>query len=246
MISFSFSDLIMLVSVLFKGKSMYQNRNIIEQSKLKEFEIEYPKSTSINTSSNNNYKHSFYVFPAVSFKGDFGENPEVFLIYSQNDENIKFDTEQVLSSNNVIINKLEKKWFQKDRYRYELQNQISYYSNDDSQYDIRPFIILIIGSNSLGLACMTLINKSFYTRIPSDYGVGMVPFIGVEPYTPNARIDIWPNGFDLLKPLVEPETRKEFRLKDEDIKDILKLKEYIIEVMANPSNKKAYSSEYLG
>lgn len=242
----SVSDFLSLVSEFVKRSSEFQNRNIIEQSKLKEFEIVYPKSTSINTISNNNYKHSFYVFPAVSFKGNFGENPEVFLIYSQNDENIKFDTEQALSSNNVVINKLEKKWFQKDRYRYELQNQISYYSNNDLQYDIRPFIILIIGSNSLGLACITLINKSFYTRISSDYGVGTVPFMGVEPYIPNARIDVWPNGFDLLKPLVEPETRKEFRLKGEDFNGILELKEYIIKVMANPSNKKAYSSEYLG
>ena len=92
----------------------------------------------------------------------------------------------------------------------ELKKRLNYYSNSESEYDIRPFIIVVFGEDSLGFATITLINKSSSTANSNGFIGGTMPGTGVSPFQPQARKLVWPTGKDLLRTLKEPQTGRFF------------------------------------
>lgn len=223
-----------------------QNWNILKKSQINNLQFVPPMSSSIEMTSTSEYKYGFHVFQSLSFHGQFGLDPDVFLIYSKDDSKISFDSQnQALYGESLSVNKLEKVGFSKDKYEYRLSKQMCYYSDNDSEYDVRPFIIVIIGEKSMGLATITVINKSFSKRISNNVVVSRLPFSGQTPFIPQARKLIWPNGKDLMKKLHEPQTGRVFILDKEDVDVVLELKRYFID-MLSPKEKGAYSERYLG
>ena len=223
-----------------------QNSNILNKSQIIDLQFVPPKFSSIEMTSTSKYKYGFYVFQSVSFQGRFGSDPDVFLIYSEDDSKISFDPEkQALYGDSLSVNKLEKVGLSKDKYEYRLSKQMCYYSDNNSEYDIRPFIIVIMSQESIGLATLTVINKAFSERISRFAVASRLPFSGQKPFIPQARKLIWPDGKDLLKKMREPQTGRVFYLEKEDIDAVIELKRYFIEMLSS-KNRNAYSAKYLG
>lgn len=227
-------------------KNKINDRIIISKSNISNLQFVPPESSTLEMVASSAYKYSFYVFHSISFEGDFGNNPDVFLVYSEDDSEIKFDrTEQALMGDKISVNKLNKIKIINNKYQYKLKEQMSYYSNEDSEYDTRPFIILVIGEKSIGLATIILINKAFAKRVSSDCVSGTIPFSGINPFLPFARKISWPMPYDLKKPLTIEKLNKTFHLKDEYVNSIEELKKSIIKNFLNPKKQRAYNSKYL-
>lgn len=131
---------------IFNLVKAINDKIIISKSKISNLQFAPPESSTLKMAASSKYKNSFYVFHSISFEGDFGNNPDVFLVYSEDDSEIKFDRkEQALMGDKLSVNKLNKIKIINDKYEYKVKEQMSYYSNEDSEYDTRPFIILVIG-----------------------------------------------------------------------------------------------------
>lgn len=234
--SFSVSDLLKKI----------RDWNVVRKSRIENLEFISPVSSSLEIAAITKYKHSFYVFHSLSFHGNFGDDPDVFLIYSENDSKISFDSNnQALYGDSLSVNKLKKVGLSNGKYEYKLSKQMCYYSDKESEYDIRPFIIVIIGKNNLGLATITLINKSFSKRVNQGEGRMQLPIGGKNIFVPQARKLVWPSGNELYKKLREPQTGRVFYLDKEDVNVVLDLKHYFISILQSKEGR-AYSSKYLG
>lgn len=235
----NFKDIMNLINVL-------HDKIIISKSKILNLQFTSPTISTLQMTASSNYKNSFYVFHSISFEGDFGNSPDVFLIYSEDDSEIKFDRkEKALMGDKISVNKLNRFKIVNNKYQYNLKEQLSYYSNKDSEYDIRPFIILVLGNKSIGLATIILVNKAFAKKVSSSCISGTIPFFGGESFVPLARKISWPLVHDLKKPLTVESLRETFWLEDKYIDSIEKLKKYIIKNFLNPKKQQAYKKKYL-
>ena len=159
----------------------------------------------------------------------------MFLIYSEDDSEIKFDRkEKALMGDKISVNKLNRFKIVNNKYQYNLK-----------EYDIRPFIILVLGNKSIGLATIILVNKAFAKKVSSSCISGTIPFFGGESFVPLARKISWPLVHDLKKPLTVESLRETFWLEDKYIDSIEELKKYIIKNFLNPKKQQAYKKKYL-
>lgn len=227
--------------------SIIHSKRYIKKCQINNIHFPIPRVglTSMTVEVNGGYKHGFYAFSSIAFEGHFGENPEVFMIYSVDNNPIEFDSsEHALNSDNLSVIKLDKRFFESDRYEYGIVKELNYYSNNDSQYDIRPFIIVVFGDESLGFATITVINKSTSTCLSSGTIRSIMPGSGNDPFQPQARILVWPTGKDLLRSLKEPQTGRAFRLDKNQINNILSLEKYFINLM-KPEVSDVLSKKYI-
>ena len=242
-VKFSIKD---IYDILKDIKSGINDKIIISKSKISNLQFVSPESSTLKVVASSEYKNSFYVFHSLSFEGDFGNNPDVFLVYSEDDSEVKFDRkEQALTGDKLTVKQLNKIKIINNKYQYKLKEQMSYYSNKDSEYDTRPFIILVIGEKSIGLATIILINKAFAKRISSDCVSVTIPFSGENPFIPFARKISWPMVHDLKKPLKVEQLNETFWLEDKYVNSIEALKKSIIKNFLNPKKQRAYKAEYL-
>lgn len=246
-VTFSIKDIYDILKDIKRGiKRGINDKIIISKSKISNLQFVPPESSTLEMVASSEYKYSFYVFHSISFEGDFGNNPDVFLIYSENDSEIKFDRkEQALMGDKLSVNKLNKIKIINDKYEYKLKEQMSYYSNEDSEYDTRPFIILVIGEESIGLATIILINKAFVKRVSPDCVSGTLPFTGRNPFTPFGKGLTWPNENELNLPITVKQLNKTFWLDDKYVNSIVALKDSIIKTFLNPKKQRPYKAEYL-
>lgn len=222
-----------------------QSKKYIKKSRIENIYFPPIAPKSLTVEIRGNYQHGFYAFSSVAFEGQFGENPEVFMLYSMDDSPIEFDSkEHALNDNNLSIRKLEKQIFKNNKYEYGISKELNYYSNSESEYDIRPFIIVVFGDISLGFATITLINKSTSSRVLSGGIIGRVPGLGNNSFQPQARKLVWPTGKDLLRTLKEPQTGQVFSLSKKQVDNILALKEYFISLV-EPKVADALKREYI-
>ncbi|OZV23333.1 hypothetical protein [Streptococcus sobrinus] len=179
--------------------------------------LRFPSSefTSIKTILNPFYKHRYYLFNSIEFEGNFGSNPIVYLIYSEKDEPISFDPRKNLT-NNLSITKLNKGYIQGNKYRYHISEQTTYFSNGQSDYDIRPIIIVIFGEKSICFITIIVINKSVDRN-------NTVPRLS---FRPRLKVCQWPKKSDLLTPIDVPQIGKSFQLKLEDVKGVIELRDF--------------------
>lgn len=239
---FKFMNIINLVKEI---NDKINDEITIKRSEVKNLQFVPPELSTLKMTASSEYKNSFYVFHSISFEGTFGDNPDVFLIYSEDDSEIKFDrNEQALMGDKLSVNKLNKIKIINNKYQYKLKEQMSYYSNKDSEYDIRPFTILVIGDKGIGLATIVLVNKAFSKRVSSNCVSGTIPFTGKNPFIPFGRKIPWPKKQDLMKPLKIESLQKTFWLEEKYINNIVELKTCIIEDFLDPKEQHAYKSKY--
>ncbi|TWT12156.1 hypothetical protein [Streptococcus sp. sy004] len=199
----------------------------ITKYQMKNLKIISPSSSSLTFTINNSYRNNYHLFPSIEFEGDFGYDPTLYLIYSKDDTPLRFSSsESLIQSDNIQILKLNKELNVDSKYIYRISEQISYFSNKKSEYDIRPFIIVVLGEEAMGIATLIVINKSF--KIP-DSNIIRIPYMGTNYFIPQVRKFNWPKKKDLLRSVREPQTGKVFLLEKEIVDDILAIISYFKE-----------------
>ena len=225
--------------------NVINKRRYIRKSRIENIHFSLVGQSTMSLELRGDYKHGFYAFSSIAFEGEFGSNPDVFMLFSKNDNLIEFNSkEHSLNDDDLTVVKLKKNIFKDSKYEYGIEKELNYYSNSESEYDIRPFIIVVFGEDSLGFATITLINKSSSTANSNGFIGGIMPGTGVNPFQPQARKLVWPTGKDLLRTLKEPQTGRSFRLDKEQVDNILNLKKYFVNLL-EPNIAKALKEEYI-
>ena len=144
--------------------NVINKRRYIRKSRIENIHFPSVGRSTMTWEPTGDYKHGFYAFSSIVFEGKFGLNPDVFMIFSKNDNLIEFNSkEHAINDDDLTVVKLNKNIFKNNKYEYGIEKELNYYSNSESEYDIRPFIIVVFGEDSLGFATITLINKSSCT-----------------------------------------------------------------------------------
>ena len=173
------------------------------------------------------------------YKYDFGDDPTVFLIYSEDDNKIELNTSSHgLQPENLRVLKFKSTENEGDKYKYNISREYCYYSNKESEYDIRPFIVVVLGDDVMGFATLTVINKSF--KKGQSF---ILPFTGQKQFVPKGRVLIWPNKKDLLKKLHEQQTGRVFYLDNSVVDEVIKIKKYFLDSLKEEV-KDALKQEY--
>ena len=211
----------------------------IQKSKIENFKFVYPMTSKLTITSKNDYKYNYYLFQSFEFEGDFGDDPTVFLIYSEDDNKIKLDTAiHGLQPDNLRVLKFKPTEIEGKKYKYNISKEYCYYSNQGNEYDIRPFIVVVLGEEVMGFATLTIINKSFKKGQSIT-----LPFTGHKAFIPAARKLIWPNKKDLLKKLHEQQTGRVFYLDNSVVDEVIKIKKYFLDSLKEEV-KDALKQEY--
>lgn len=211
----------------------------IQKSKIENFKFVYPMTSKLTITAKNDYKYNYYLFQSFEFEGDFGDDPTVFLIYSEDDNKIELDTAiHGLQPNNLRVLKFKPTEIEGKKYKYNISKEYCYYSNQGNEYDIRPFIVVVLGEEVMGFATLTIINKSF----KKDQSFTL-PFTGHKAFIPAARKLIWPNKKDLLKKLHEQQTGRVFYLDNSVVDEVIKIKKYFLDSLKEEV-KDALKQEY--
>ena len=221
-------------NVMYNSKLAY-----IKKSKIEKFRFVPPEISKWTITAKNDYKYNYFLFQSFEFEGDFGDDPTVFLIYSEDDNKIELDTAiHGLQPDNLRVLKFKSTEIEGKKYKYNISKEYCYYSNQGNEYDIRPFIVVVLGEEVMGFATLTIINKSFKKGQSIT-----LPFTGHKTFTPAARILIWPNKNDLLKNLREKQTRRVFYLDNSVVDEVIKIKKYFLDSLKEEV-KDALKQEY--
>ena len=196
----------------------------IQKSKIENFKFVPPVISKWTFTAKNDYKYNYFLFQSFELEGDLGDDPTVFLIYSEDDNKIELDTAiHGLQPDNLRVLKFKSTEIDGDKYKYNISGEYYYYSNRGNEYDIRPFIVVVLGDDVMGFATLTVINKSF------KKGQSFVlPFTGQKQFVPKGRVLIWPNKKDLLKKLHEQQTGRVFYLDNSVVDEVIKIKNYFL------------------
>ncbi len=211
----------------------------IKKSKIENFKFVHPVTSKWTITAKNDYKYNYFLFQSFEFEGDFGDDPTVFLIYSEDDNKIELDTSiHGLQPDNLRVLKFKPTEIEGKKYKYNISKEYCYYSNQGNEYDIRPFIVVVLGEEVMGFATLTIINKSFKKGQSFT-----LPFTGHKAFIPAARKLIWPNKKDLLKKLHEQQTGRVFYLENSVVDEVIKIKKYFLDSLKEEV-KDALKQEY--
>ena len=211
----------------------------IQKSKIDNLVITAPVISKMTITSRNDYKYNYYLFQSFEFEGDFGDDPTVYLIYSEDDNKIELNTSSHgLQPDNLRVLKFKSTEIEGKKYKYNISKEYCYYSNQGNEYDIRPFIVVVLGEEVMGFATLTIINKSY--KKDQSYAI---PFTGHKPFIPTAKKLIWPNKKDLLKKLHEQQTGRVFYLDNSVVDEVIKIKKYFLDSLKEEV-KDALKQEY--
>ena len=211
----------------------------IRKSKIENFVFIPSDISKMSLTSRYDYKYNYYLFQSFEFEGDFGDDPTVFLIYSEDDNKIELNTSSHgLQPENLRVLKFKSTENEGDKYKYNISREYCYYSNKESEYDIRPFIVVVLGDDVMGFATLTVINKSF--KKGQSF---ILPFTGQKQFVPKGRVLIWPNKKDLLKKLHEQQTGRVFYLDNSVVDEVIKIKKYFLDSLKE-GVKDALRQEY--
>ena len=128
--------------------NVINKRRYIRKSRIENIHFPSVGRSTMTWEPTGDYKHGFYAFSSIVFEGKFGLNPDVFMIFSKNDNLIEFNSkEHALNDDDLTVVKLNKNIFKNNKYEYGIEKELNYYSNSESEYDIRPFIIVVYGED---------------------------------------------------------------------------------------------------
>ena len=237
----SLEEIIKLLHEFSAKNNVMSNSQLayIQKSKIENFKFVHPVISKWAITAKNDYKYNYFLFQSFEFEGDFGDDPTVFLIYSEDDNKIELNTSSHgLQPENLRVLKFKKEENEGDKYKYNISREYCYYSNKESEYDIRSFIVVVLGEEVMGFATLTIINKSF------KKGQGFIlPLTGHNQFVPKGRVLIWPNKKDLLKKIHEPQTGRVFFLDGSAVDEVIKIKNYFLNSLKEEV-KNALKQEY--
>ena len=214
--------------------SYITEKGIQKRAKIKDLKIAIPVVRNMSMSLvKSQYHHAFYTIQAFSFKGKFGNNPDVYMIFSKDDSPIKLRRlEQQV--NNVVAVRLKQISIINGQYEYGISKQCNYFFFFLSKYDMRPFILFVVGDNNIGFAVIDVINKSYSDTVGNHTKAN---FFGNNVFKPYKKIMPWPKRSELYRPVQYLlNKRLRFELSDDEIGQLLSLKRELIHKFS--SNRK--------
>lgn len=168
---------------------------------------------------------SFHIFNSISFDGKFGENPDVYLIFSRYGSEIKQDNLlHEIQHDRITVEKLKKLSIYGSTYNYQIDEQNCYFSVKKEELQVKPFILVVDGGNCIGFTVLYYINKAMNTSSNSMN----VPYMGKNPFYPqllDARS--WPRDKELRK--IVSYGKKKYCLDEIEIKSIKEIKNKFID-----------------
>lgn len=221
--------------------------NFVEKSRIENLRFTPFMSSSLELFHSTNYLKGFHILLSFAFEGDFGSNPSAFLLYSNNDEpinvnNLKLD-EQGLQNNNLSIIKLENSDISKGRYVYQINKQDCYFSNSGFDYDMRPFVFIILGEESMGFATFTVINRHISETTSQGAIKSILPFSGTNLFVPEACKLVWPAKSQLQKYLHSSYTKSYHYLKKSEVDGVISIRDYFLDSLRREV-REALKQEY--
>ena len=183
---------------------------------------------------------TFHILHSISFEGQFGDNPEVYLIYDCFGSNItKNNKDHEFDKSEIVINKLNQTSLISNRYTYSVDKQTYYYSKNQESIQLKPFVLVICSKNAIGFTVLYYMNKSL--NINKD--VVAIPLIGQNQFVPFIADDrSWPSKWELEKIVKYGNNR--YTLDSDEVTSILKLKNEVIKSINKKLVREAYDEEY--
>lgn len=167
----------------------------------------------------------FHIFNQISFEGKFGDNPDVYLIFSKYGSEIRRDSQSdKITSDGIIVSKLKKLSFMGTTYSYQINEQNCYYSVKKDELQVKPFILVVDGGDCLGFTVLYYINKTFNVSANSM----RIPYMGRNSFHPSLlAYKSWPRDEELREGVsYENQT---YYLDEVEIKSIKKIKKDFLE-----------------
>ena len=91
-------------------------RRYIRKSRIENIHFPLVGQSTMSWKLRGDYKHGFYAFSSIAFEGEFGSNPDVFMIFSKNDSLIEFhSTEHSLNDDDLTVVKLKQNIFKNNK-----------------------------------------------------------------------------------------------------------------------------------
>lgn len=177
---------------------------------------------------------SFHIFNSILFDGKFGENPDVYLIFSKYGSEIKQDNLlHEIQHDRITVKKLKKLSIYGSTYNYQIDEQNCYFSVKKEKFQVKPFILVVDGGNCIGFTVLYYINKAMNTS-PNSMNV---PYIGKNPFYPQLlAARSWPQDKELRK--IVKYGKNQYQLDEVEIKSIKKIKKYFLESLDASYRKK--------
>ena len=182
----------------------------------------------------------FHIFNAVEFEGDFGETPNVYLIFSEFDSKIqKNNLIHEIDESRIRVQRLNKIYRKDGKYKYELEEQNCYFSKKRDTYQLKPFILVVANGDVIGFTALYYLNKTIST---SDNSFNL-PYMGKNPFFAQLLDDrSWPSKYELEKVVKFQERR--FALDSEEVNSILILKNEVLKSIKNSRARIAMENKY--
>ncbi|WP_153551604.1 hypothetical protein [Ligilactobacillus murinus] len=145
-----FVDAAKFIALLRSIKNNNKLKRVVLQSK-KVYVGSLEKSEICFRATNSLKRYIYDTCIKIKFKGRYGENPTVYLIWSKNDEKISLDDRE-----SVRIAKLTRNYAHE--YTYTIQKSDTYESN--SKKILKPYIIVISGNQKISIGYIAVIDTA--------------------------------------------------------------------------------------
>ncbi|MBX9013298.1 hypothetical protein HCG60_09700 [Ligilactobacillus murinus] len=155
-----FVDAAKFIALLRSIKNNNKLKRVVLQSK-KVYVGSLEKSEICFRATNSLKRYIYDTCIKIKFKGRYGENPTVYLIWSKNDEKISLDDRE-----SVRIAKLTRNYAHE--YTYTIQKSDTYESN--SKKILKPYIIVISGNQKISIGYIAVIDTAVAKKTPLSGG----------------------------------------------------------------------------
>lgn len=182
----------------------------------------------------------FHIFNAVEFEGDFGKNPNVYLIFSEFGSKIqKNNLVHEIDESGIRVQKLNQIYRKGGKYKYELDEQNCYFSEKKDTYQLKPFILVVENGDVIGFTVLYYLNKTIST---SDNSFNLT-YMGKNPFFAQLLDSrSWPSKYELEK--VVNFQKRRFALDSEEVNSILILKNEVLKSIKNSRARIVMENEY--
>lgn len=155
-----FVDAAKFIALLRSIKNNNKLKRVVLQSK-KVYVGPLEKSEICFRATNSLKRYIYDTCIKIKFKGRYGENPTVYLIWSKNDEKISLDDRE-----SVRIAKLTRNYAHE--YTYTIQKSDTYESN--SKKILKPYIVVISGNQKISIGYIAVIDTAVAKKTPLSGG----------------------------------------------------------------------------
>lgn len=208
-----FVDAAKFIGLLQSIKNNNRLKRVVLQSK-KVYVGSLEKSGISFETTNSLKKYIYDTCIKIKFKGRYGKDPRVYLIWSKNDEKISLDDRE-----SVRIAKLTKNYARE--YTYTIQKSDTYESN--SKKILKPYIIVILGNQKISIGYIAVLDTAVAKKMPLSRGIQVKLMQHLNPFIEGIQY------YDSLYKTLEPINGN--KLTNDQIDNLKSVSEQIMEIV---------------